>query len=151
MKSFFSATRPVILNGIEDIVTRPDLADRAILLVLPPIPERQRRSENALWREFDLARPQILGALLDAAAHGLKMLPRVRIKRLPRMADFTLWVTACETKFRQLGTVNELILTTEAKRSKTSSILILWRRVCASSWPIGRNGREARRICCTSA
>ena len=101
----FSAIRPVILNGIEDIVTRPDLADRAILLMLPPIPERQRRSENALWREFDLARPQILAALLDAAAHGLKMLPRVRIKRLPRMADFTLWVTACETKFRQIGTV----------------------------------------------
>jgi hypothetical protein len=33
----FSAARPLILNGIEDIVTRPDLADRAILLMLPPI------------------------------------------------------------------------------------------------------------------
>ena len=28
------AARPVILNGIEDIVTRPDLADRAIFLTL---------------------------------------------------------------------------------------------------------------------
>ena len=63
----FSAARPVILNGIEDIVTRPDLADRAILLMLAPIAERQRRPEHALWREFELARPQILGALLDAA------------------------------------------------------------------------------------
>ena len=26
----FDAARPVILNGIEDIVTRPDLADRAV-------------------------------------------------------------------------------------------------------------------------
>ncbi len=32
-------TRPVILNGIEDIVTRPDLADRAVFLTLEPIPE----------------------------------------------------------------------------------------------------------------
>jgi hypothetical protein len=30
----FDATRPVILNGIEDIVTRPDLADRAVFLTL---------------------------------------------------------------------------------------------------------------------
>ena len=101
----FAAARPVILNGIEDIITRPDLADRAILLMLAPITERQRRPENALWREFELARPHILGALLDAAAHGLQMLPRVRLQRLPRMADFALWATACESAFRPAGTL----------------------------------------------
>ena len=40
------AARPVVLNGIEDIITRPDLADRAILLMLAPIGEHQRRSET---------------------------------------------------------------------------------------------------------
>ena len=58
----FAAARPIILNGIEDIVTRPDLADRAILLMLAPIAERQRRLETALWREFELARPHIEGS-----------------------------------------------------------------------------------------
>ena len=53
----FAAARPVILNGIEDVITRPDLADRAVLLMLPPIAERQRRPEHALWQEFELARP----------------------------------------------------------------------------------------------
>jgi hypothetical protein len=101
----FAAARPVILNGIEEVITRPDLADRAILLMLAPIAERQRRPETALWREFELARPHILGALLDAAAHGLHMLPRVRLKRLPRMADFALWATACESAFRPAGTL----------------------------------------------
>ena len=48
----FAAARPVILNGIEDFITRPDLADRAIMLMLAPIAERQRRPEHALWREF---------------------------------------------------------------------------------------------------
>jgi hypothetical protein len=100
-----TAVRPVILNGIEDVITRPDLADRAILLMLGPIAERQRRPENALWREFELARPHILGALLDAAVHGLRMLPRVRLKRLPRMADFALWAAACEGAFRPAGTL----------------------------------------------
>jgi hypothetical protein len=101
----FAAARPIILNGIEDVITRPDLADRAILLMLAPIAERQRRPEHALWREFELARPHFLGALLDAAAHGLHMLPRVRLKRLPRMADFALWATACESAFRPAGTL----------------------------------------------
>jgi hypothetical protein len=101
----FAAARPVILNGIEDVITRPDLADRAILLMLPPIPERQRRPEHALWREFELARPHILGALLDAAAQGLQRLPRVCVQRLPRMADFALWATACESAFRPAGTL----------------------------------------------
>jgi hypothetical protein len=44
----FDAARPVILNGIEDIVTRPDLADRAMFLTLEPIPEEGRRPEAEL-------------------------------------------------------------------------------------------------------
>ena len=76
-RRLFAAARPIILNGIEEVITRPDLADRAILLMLAPIAERQRRSATALWREFELARPRILGALLDAAAHGLLRLPQV--------------------------------------------------------------------------
>src|SRR5205823_8606362 len=61
----FDATRPVILNGIEEIVTRPDLADRAVFLTLEPIPEERRRSEAELWAAFETERPRILGVLLD--------------------------------------------------------------------------------------
>src|SRR4051812_44767083 len=93
----FKAARPTLLNGIEDIIGRSDLADRAILLTLGPIGEEQRRSETELCREFEFARPAILGALLDAAAHGLRAVGSVHLGRLPRMADFALWATACET------------------------------------------------------
>jgi hypothetical protein len=68
----YAVARPAILNGIEEVITRPDLADRAILLTLDPITEAQRCPENRLWREFEFARPQILGGLLDAAVHGLQ-------------------------------------------------------------------------------
>jgi hypothetical protein len=71
--------------------------------MLAPIAERQRQPEHVIWREFELARPYILGALLDAVAHGLRMLPRVRLERLPRMADFALWATACESAFCPAG------------------------------------------------
>ena len=100
----FDAARPVVLNGIEDIVTRPDLADRAIFLTLEPIPEERRRPEKELWAAFETVRPQILGALLDAVSAGLRRLPETRLEKLPRMADFALWATACGAAIWEEGT-----------------------------------------------
>nr|WP_281722279.1 hypothetical protein [Nitrosomonas nitrosa] len=100
----FDATRPVILNGIEDIVTRPDLADRALFLTLEPIPEERRLPEAQLWAAFEAERPRILGALLDAVVHGIRELPETRLAKLPRMADFALWATACEEALWPAGT-----------------------------------------------
>ncbi len=100
----FDAMRPMILNGIEDIVTRPDLADRALFLTLEPIPEEGRRPEQELWAAFEAERPRILGVLLDAVVEGLKRLPETQLEKLPRMADFALWATACETALWPAGT-----------------------------------------------
>ncbi len=68
------------------------------------IQEGDRRSEKDLWEEFEIAHPRILGVLLDAVARGLAMLPHTRLEKLPRMADFALWATACETQFWPKGT-----------------------------------------------
>ena len=100
----FDAARPVILNGIEDIVTRPDLADRAVFLTLEPIPEDRRRPEAELWAAFEAERPRILGVLLDAVVRGIRQLPETRLEKLPRMADFALWASACETALWAAGT-----------------------------------------------
>jgi hypothetical protein len=100
----FDAARPVILNGIEDIVTRPDLADRAVFLTLEPIPEERRRPEAELWAAFEAERARLLGVLLDAVVEGLKRLPHTQLPRLPRMADFALWASACETAIWPAGT-----------------------------------------------
>jgi len=100
----FSAQRPVILNGIEDVVERSDLADRALFLTLEPIAEDRRRPEQELWSEFERERPRILGALLDAVAAGLRALPDVKLDSLPRMADFAIWATACESALWPKGT-----------------------------------------------
>ena len=100
----FEAARPIILNGIEDVVTRPDLADRGLFVTLRPILEAQRRPEQELWGKFELARPRLLGALLDAVSHGLRALPQVDLDRLPRMADFAIWASACESALWSAGT-----------------------------------------------
>jgi len=100
----FDAARPVILNGIEDIVTRPDLADRAVFLTLEPISEERRRPEAELWVAFEAERARILGVLLDAVVEGLKRFPDMHLPKLPRMADFALWASACETAIWPAGT-----------------------------------------------
>jgi hypothetical protein len=100
----FDAARPILLNGIEEVVSRPDLGDRAIFLTLGPIADAQRRPEDELWGEFEAARPRILGALLDAVVHGVRALSRARLDQLPRMADFALWATACEPALWPGGT-----------------------------------------------
>lgn len=100
----FEAARPVILNGIEEIVTRPDLADRSVFLTLEPIPEEKRRPEAELWAAFEAERPRLLGVLLDAMVQGIKRLPATHLEKLPRMADFALWASACETALWPAGT-----------------------------------------------
>jgi hypothetical protein len=92
----FDAERPIILNGIEDFVNRPDLADRAIMLTLPPIAEEKCRTRQEIKSEFKAMHPAVLGALLDIAAHGLRKLPSIKLERMPRMADFAVWMAACE-------------------------------------------------------
>src|SRR5208337_4775157 len=86
------------------IITRRDLADRAIFLTMGSLRDEQRRPEAELWHQFELARPRILGALLEAVAHGLRMRDRIEFARLPRMADFAKWASACETALWSPGT-----------------------------------------------
>jgi hypothetical protein len=100
----FEAARPILLNGIEDVISRPDLGDRAIVLTLAPIADADRRPEADLWPQFEIARPGILGALLDGMVHGLRANNQVDLEHLPRMADFALWATACEPALWPRGT-----------------------------------------------
>jgi hypothetical protein len=93
-ETIFAAQRPIVLNGIEEVATRGDLLDRAIILYLPTIPEDQRQDEKEFWAEFEQARPQILGALLDIVSSALQHLPTTTLSRKPRMADFALWACA---------------------------------------------------------
>jgi len=90
-------TRPLLVNGIDDIATRGDMLDRSIVVTLRPLADDQRRTEADLWEEYERVRPAVLGALLDAVAEALRRVDAVRLDKLPRMADFALWVTAGET------------------------------------------------------
>jgi hypothetical protein len=95
-EKLFEATRPLLLNGIEGVVSRGDLIDRSLVVYLPVIPEDQRRSEKEFWKSFRASQPRIIGSLLDAVACALRRLEKVKLDRLPRMADFARWMVAAE-------------------------------------------------------
>jgi hypothetical protein len=92
----FSTRRPQIFTGIEDLATRGDLIDRCITIKLTALDETQRRDERTLEHAFKEAHPRMLGALLDAVSLALCNLPQVKAMKLPRMADFAIWVIAAE-------------------------------------------------------
>lgn len=84
--------RPVILNGIEDLAVRPDLAERGLHLELEVV--QQRMSEAALWKEFDADAPYIFAALLVGISLAIRDHQSINIGHLPRMADFAQWAAA---------------------------------------------------------
>ena len=92
----FTAMRPLILNGITDFVTRPDMMDRSVFLRHPPIPGERRREERELWERFEALRPRLLGALFDRLCGMLRERPRVELPCKPRMADFAVIAVAAE-------------------------------------------------------
>lgn len=103
-EQLFEAMRPIMLNGIGNVVTRGDLADRALVVPLQPIMDDERKTEKEFWQEFEAVLPSILGAFLDMVAHGMREFPNVVLSGKPRMADFAKWITACETAVWPKGT-----------------------------------------------
>ncbi len=100
-EAVFEAMRAIILNGIDDLVSRPDLGDRSLVLTLPAIPE-ERRAGQELEARFAVEAPKLLGAVLDSLAGALAELPRATkdVERAPRMIEFARLGVAAE---RALG------------------------------------------------
>ena len=85
-ETLIEAKRPVFINGIVPLVTAQDLTDRVVHIELPEL--AAYRPERELDAGFDADAPAIFGGLLDLFVATLAELPRVKLDRPPRMADF---------------------------------------------------------------
>ncbi|MEQ2465133.1 hypothetical protein [Niallia hominis] len=83
--------RCVGLTGINVVVTRADLIDRSIIIELDRIPEDERKEERDVWDAFEKDRARIVGGALQALANAMTIYPKIKLDKLPRMADFTRW------------------------------------------------------------
>jgi hypothetical protein len=87
-ETVFELARPQILTAIDHVVTRDDLSDRLLMVVLPAIEKSQRLRKGELDAKLEAIRPAVLGALLTALSKTLAALPNTPAENLPRMADF---------------------------------------------------------------
>lgn len=88
--------RPLIINGISDIVKKGDLMSRVLTITCPEIAAERRIDESTWERKFADARPRIMGALYELLSAVLDNLPNVKLTELPRMADFAKLGTALD-------------------------------------------------------
>ena len=95
-EELFNSTRPMLFNGISDLVVKHDFADRALVVTLPLIKAENRRPMAEIKRDWQSFKPSALGALCDAIQEALRNHKHVHLDRSPRMADFAKWVVAAE-------------------------------------------------------
>lgn len=95
-ETIIDSIKPVLITGITEVVRRPDLLERTIVVTLPSIDEKSRKTETECWSEFEKERALILGAMFDAVSCAIKNYTSVTIDEMPRMADFSKWATAAE-------------------------------------------------------
>jgi hypothetical protein len=95
-EALFNVTRPIILNGIDDLATRGDLVDRSIIINLPRINGESRKLERDIEREFEAAKPKIFGSILNLLSGILATKGSIRLPSYSRMADFENWICVAE-------------------------------------------------------
>ncbi len=94
-ETFLRAFKRVVnMNGINIPADRPDLLDRVAVFEAPYVPMAKRRSETEIHAEFDEDLPIILGGILDILVKAIEIYPTIKLKQLPRMADFAIWGAA---------------------------------------------------------
>ncbi len=98
----YSVRRPWIINGLNNVCSRGDLAERSIPVSLLPAPVGDER-KRLKWIEekFSACQPHIMALLLDAATEAIfnaeaarKFLSKEGLYH--RMADALEWITAGE-------------------------------------------------------
>ncbi|MBV6457227.1 MAG: hypothetical protein HONBIEJF_00334 [Fimbriimonadaceae bacterium] len=87
--------RPVLINGINDPASAPDLAERSLFVHFVRPGGDDRKAEADLETLYLANAGGILGAVLDRVSRALRDRGKITPPgALPRMADFAAWVHA---------------------------------------------------------
>ena len=99
-ESSIYAEAPFIITSIANVVAPyGDLSDRTLRVDLAPMQRAERLSETDFQARFDAVAPIIMGGMLSALSTGLRRLPDLDVKDLPRLAEFATFATACGEAF----------------------------------------------------
>ena len=127
---------PIIITGITDLINRPDLAQRTIIIRLKPVSLSKRKEDNELEKQFKKDAPKIMGGLLNLFSETLAKLPTTNIAEKPRMASYaklgvamtktpTFQKLGIECDFLQLFAANQQSSTNDTIESSSVAVLLL--------------------------
>lgn len=77
----------VLINGLNAVPRKSDLAQRSLVFVLQPIEDSSRKSDSAFWSAFNKDKPKILGAIFDTLVKAMKSYPTLKLEKRHRMAE----------------------------------------------------------------
>ena len=126
----YSFKRCIGINGINNVVTRPDLLERSLLIELVRPDDEHRKNEGDIYENFDKDLPFILGGIFDALVTALRKRPEITIEKPPRMADFAFWGCAIA---EALGYTQEQFLNAYKENSTKQTEMLLGDNIVATA------------------
>jgi hypothetical protein len=81
----------LMFNGINVAFSEPDFLNRSLLVEQLQIEEENRKTEQDILKIFYKIRPHILKYIFDVLAKAITVKNKIKISRLPRMADSAIW------------------------------------------------------------
>ena len=107
--------RPIIIDGIGELIVRGDLARRAINVRMKNIEGTpELKTEEEIWNQFFLKQPYLLGWIFNAISAGLRNLNSVH-ENYSTMADFCRFIAAADKEIWTPGTFNKAYRSNMAK------------------------------------
>lgn len=88
----YEMRRSIVLNGINTPLDQADARDRTLPVELERIEEY--KIEEELWDEFDVERPELLGAMFATLAAAIRIRPFLQRPRKVRLADWASYANA---------------------------------------------------------
>jgi hypothetical protein len=136
----FQLKRCIGIDGINLVISKPDLLDRSILIYLERIDPNFRLEERDIWKRFEKSKPSILGGIFDTLSNAIAIYPELNLPRLPRMADFARWGYAIAEALKSGG--NEFLKAYNANISRQNEEVIQ-SNTLAQSVLVMMDGRES--------
>lgn len=138
--------RPIILNGIVSIATRPDLLDRSIIVNLNPMSPEKRKPERQLRHEFEEILPEVLGALYTIVSGALKHWGTIEPPKNLRMADCAEWIMAAEQAMgieecKLINAIFEFQTENLVDRIEDNVLFTILKKICESEDWVGTVGK----------
>lgn len=79
------------LTGINMPTDHPDFFDRTCTLELDALSEDDRKPVEEVMENFKAELPYLLDVIFKTLSEAMKIKDQVKLKRLPRMADWSIW------------------------------------------------------------